>query len=81
MDAMFLITVRISKCKLGLSEHTQSMSKQPSGSVYIGNNINYLLHLPAPFPKGLEVDLEGSSIFLPLMLSMHIDRLDLVSHL
>ena len=56
------------------------MSKQPAGSVYIGNNINYLTYLPFTFPRGLEVDLEGSSTFPTLILSVHIDRLGLFSH-
>ena len=51
------------------------MSKWPEGLVHIGNIINYLLYLPAPFPMGLEVDLEGSSIFLPLLISLYINRL------
>ena len=57
------------------------MSKQPIGLVHIGNIIYYLLYLPDTFHRGLEVDLEGSSTFLTLMLLMHIDRLDLFSHL
>ena len=57
------------------------MSKQPSRSVYIGNIKYYLIYLPDTFPRGLEVDLEGSSTFLPLLLLMLIDRLGLVSHL
>ena len=52
-----------------------------TGSVYIGNIINYLTYLPDSFPRGLKVDLEGNSIFLMLTLSMHIDRLGLFSHL
>ena len=67
--------------KLGLFEYTQSMFKLPTGLVYIGNTINCLLYLSAPFPKGLKVDLEGSSTFLPLMLSMYINGLGLVSYL
>ena len=57
------------------------MSKWPSGSIYIANFINHLFYLPDTFPRGLEVDLEGSSTFLSLTLLMHIDRLGLVSHL
>ena len=71
----------MSKCKLRPFEHTQSMSKWPEGLGYIGNIINYLCHLPAPFPRGLWRDLEGSSIFLLIMLLMHIDRLGVFSHL
>ena len=44
---------------------------------YVGNIINYLCHLPDPFPRGLWKDLEGSSTFLPLMLLMYIDRIRL----
>ena len=57
------------------------MSKRPTGLEYIGNLIYYLWNLPASFPWGLCIDLEGSSIFLPLTLSMHINRLGLLSHL
>ena len=57
------------------------MSKCPAILAYIGNIINYLWHLFAPFPRGLWKDLEGSSTFLPLMLLMHIDRLGLFSNL
>ena len=57
------------------------MSKWPAGSAYIGNFINYLLYLLAPFPRGLCIDLEGSNILLQLMLLMHINRLGLFSHL
>ena len=46
-----------------------------------GNVINYLLYFLVPFPRGLCIDLEGSSTFLPLMLSMHTNRLSLFSHL
>ena len=81
MDPILLIAVKIPKCKLGPYEHAQSMSKWPKEVVYIGNINNYLLYLPDPFPRNLEVDLEGSSTFLPLMLPMDIDRLGLVSHL
>ena len=57
------------------------MSKRPIGSAYVGNLINYLWSFPDSFPWGLYIDLEGSSTFLALMLSMLIDRLDLFSHL
>ena len=57
------------------------MSKQPTGLAYVGYFINYLLDLLDPFPRGLCINLEGSCAFLPLMLSMHIDRLGLFSHL
>ena len=56
------------------------MSKLSTGLVSIGNFINYLLYLLDPFPRGLEVDLEGSSTFPTLTLSMHINRLGLISH-
>ena len=64
-----------------LFEHAQSMSKCPTESAYIGNIINYLKYLPEPFPRGLKVDLEGSSIFPTLKLLMHIDILGLFRHL
>ena len=44
-------------------EYTQSISKQLTGSVDIGNTINNLMNLLDTFPKGLEVDLEGSITF------------------
>ena len=81
MHAISLTIVKVSECKLGLFKHTESMSKWPTGSAYIVNFINYLLYLPKPFSRGLGIDLEGSSTFVPLMLSMHIDRLGLFSHL
>ena len=68
MDIILFTTVKVSKHKLGPFDHTQSMFKQPAGLVYIGNNTNYLLYLLDPFPRGLEVDLEGSSIFPALIL-------------
>ena len=71
----------MSECKSRPFEHAQSMSKWPSGLAYIGNFINYLLCLPAPFPRGLCIGQGGSSTFLPLMLLMHINRLGLFSHL
>ena len=57
------------------------MSKWPTGSAYVGNSINYLLCLPAPFPRGLYIDLEGSNTLLSLTLSMNINRLSMFSHL
>ena len=78
---MFPSNNKVSENKLVPFEHAQSMSKWPAGLAYIGNFINYLLYLPAPFPRGLLIHLEGSSIFLPLMLLIHIDRLGLFSHL
>ena len=71
----------MSECKLGPLAHAQSMPKWPTGFVYISNIINYLLYLPAPSPRGLEVALEGSSKLLSLMLSIHIKILGLCSHL
>ena len=78
---MFLSKSKVSECKLGLFEYAQSISKLPSRSAYIANFINYLLYLFDPFPRGLGIDLKGSNTFLPLMLSMHINRLGLFSHL
>ena len=79
MDVALLITIKVSECKLGLFDHTPIISKLPTGLVYIGNIINYLLYLPDSFSKGLEVDLEGNNTFITPMLSMHIDRLGLVT--
>ena len=47
-------------------------------SVHIGNITYYPIYLSTPFPRSLEVDLEGSSTFPILMLSMHIDRFGLL---
>ena len=76
-----LTTIKVSQRKLRPFKHAQSMSKRPLGLVYIGIFIHYLSYLPDPFPKGLEVDLEGSSAFLTLALLIHIDRLNLFSSL
>ena len=57
------------------------MSKRPTELVYVGNIINHLFYLPDSFPRGLEVDLEESTIFSTLMLLTHINRLILLSHL
>ena len=57
------------------------MSKWSAGLVYIGNFFYYLLYPSDPFPRGLEIDLEEKSIFLPLTLLTYIDRLGLFSHL
>ena len=67
--------VKATKCKLGPFDHAISMSKWPTRSVCAGSIIYYLTYLPDPFPRGLKVDLEGSSTFPTLMLSMHIDLL------
>ena len=72
MDITLFTTVKLFKHKLELFEHTQSMSKYSTGSVYIGNIINYL---PDPLPRGLEVGLQGRSTFPILKLSIQIDRL------
>ena len=71
----------MSECKLRPFECAQSMSKCPAGLGYVGSIINCLCHLTVPFPRGLWKDLEGSSLFLPLMLSMYINGLGLVSYL
>ena len=41
------------------------------GSKYIGNIINYLFYLPGPFPRGLEVDLEGAVHFYTYLIDVH----------
>ena len=78
---MLLIAVKVSKCKLEPYEYAQIIFKRPAGSVHAESIINYLFYLLNCFPRGLEVDLEGSSAFLPLMLLMHIAILGLVVHL
>ena len=81
INTTFLNNNKVSKSKLGPFECTQSISKWPTGLAYVGSFINYLLYLPDPFPRGLGIDLKGTSTFLPLTLSMHIDRLGFFSFL
>ena len=64
MNTIFFSKNKVAKRKLGPFERTQSISKWPTGSAYVGNSIDYLLCLPVPFPRGLGIDLEGSSTFL-----------------
>ena len=80
MDMTLSTIVKAMEYKSGLFEHAESMSKQTAGFVYIGNLIYYFIHLPDPFPRGLEVNVKGSSIFPIIMLSMYIDRLGLFIH-
>ena len=80
MDATFLNNNKVFECKLGLFDYAHNISKRPTGSAHVGNFINYLLHLPAPFHRGLGIDLERSSTFLPFAPSMHINKLGLFSH-
>ena len=68
MDATLLTILKVSECKLRPFEYAQSMIKWPIGLVNIVYFINYFFYLPVPFPRGLEVDLEGSNTFLILML-------------
>ena len=75
MDVILSTTVKVTKHKLGPFEHAQSMSKWPVGSSYVGRITFYPTYLTYPFPIYLKVNLEESSTFLILMLSMHIDRL------
>ena len=75
------ITLKVTKCNLRYFEYTQSMSKWPTGSVYIDNIASYLICLPAPFLKGQEENLEGSSPFSQLTPSKHINRLSLANRL
>ena len=74
-------TVKVTKRKSGLFEHAVSIFKRPIGSVYISYLIYYITYLPIPFPRGIEVDLEESSIFPTLLLSMHTNSLGLFSQL
>ena len=62
--------VKVTKRKSGLFEHAISMSKQLAGSVYIGNVQYYPMYFLGPFPRGLEIHLEGISTFLTLILSL-----------
>ena len=81
MDLTIPITIKVTKCKSWFFEHSISMSKWPTRSVYVGNIVYHLIYLPDPFVRGLEVDLEGKSIFPILLLSIHIDSLGLFYHL
>ena len=81
MDITLFTIIKVLECKLGPFEYTQSMSKWPARSVYVGNIFNYLIYLPDPFPRGLQVDLEGSSTFLTITPLVYMDRLCLFSHL
>ena len=49
-------------------EHAISMSKWPAGSIHVGNIVYYFTYLPAPFLRGLEIDLEGKTTFPTLTL-------------
>ena len=80
MNTIFLSNNKVSKHKLEPFKQAQSMYKWSAGLVYLYSFINYLLYLPAPFPRGQGIDLKGSSTFLQLMLSMYIDRLGMFSH-
>ena len=51
MDIMFSSNNKISEHKSGPFGNAQSMPKWPSGLAYVGVFINYLLYLPAPFPR------------------------------
>ena len=51
------------------------MSKQPTGSICIGNTIYFPIYLPASLPRSLNEDLEKSRMFPILVLSIYIDRL------
>ena len=70
-------TVKVTKYKTGPFEHAVSMSKRPAGSIYIGKIIYYLTNLRTPFPRGLEADLKGGSMFPTPTLSIHINKLGL----
>ena len=81
MDTTTTAIVKVAKYKSGPFELAESMSKRPAGFVYIGNIVYYLTNLPNPFPRGLEIDLEGSSRFPTVMLLMLINRLSLFYYL
>ena len=76
IDVTMPTIVKVAKNKIGSFEHTVSISKWPAESAHKGYIVCYLIYLFALFPKGLEVDLEGST-FSTLMLSMYIDSLGL----
>ena len=81
MDMTMLRILKVTKCKSMQFEHAISISKWLTGSVHIGNIVHYLIYLPYPFPRGVGVDLEGSSIFPKLMILMHINRFCFFNHL
>ena len=81
MDLILYTTVKVTKHWLRPFKHTKSISKQPPRPIHIGNIMYYLIYLRTPFPRGLKVDPKGTNTLPILMLSMHIDRLDLVNHL
>ena len=78
MDAILLTIVKYPNARP--FEHAQSMSKWPTGLANIGSFINNLLYLPDCFPRGLQIDLEWISTFIPLTLLIHIYTLGLVTH-
>ena len=57
------------------------MSKRPVGLVYVGSFISYFLYLPVTFPRGLEINLEGSITFPIVTLLIYIKRLSLFNYL
>ena len=51
-------------------QNALSMSTWPAGSIYVGSIQNYLICLPDPFPRDVQIDLEESSTFPKLLLLM-----------
>ena len=62
--------IKVTKHKSRPFGNAISMLKKPKRSVYIGNIYYYLIYLASPFLRDLEVDLEGSSTFPILTLSL-----------
>ena len=56
--------------KWGPFEYAIIMLKWSEGYVYIGNSLYYLICLVTPFPRGIQVDLEGRGYFPTFMLLM-----------
>ena len=48
-----MLTIKVTKLKLGSFKHAISMSKRPAGSVYIDSILYYVIYLPDNFPSGL----------------------------
>ena len=81
MEVTVTAIVKVTKFNGGPFEHAESLFKWPKQFVNIDNIVYYLTHLPDIVPRGLEVDLKGSSTSPILAILMYIERLNLFSHL
>ena len=62
-----VLVAKVTQYKSRLFEHTRSMLKWPTESVYIGIKLFFLIYLLDTFLGGREADLEGSITF-PLVI-------------